>query len=625
MRLNLCERETWNSSRIRWTSGWDFDHHLAKSAAGGGFSTNAIRKVALIQRCLSARFEFNAPVSPLSMSHRFSRMNHLMVCASPLILILASCAMTGGSRQNGSFDSGNLARATQSNTLEESSVALAEALSRAEVSAHSDLREGQGRSAYNRDVQDVVRAWQTIQSGGLQRDHITTVNYNGVGWRVKASWPDHVKLDDLIPAVPNQETTNEPSVHRDGVGVTFVAHWRFTDERKKQNPFLSEGGYIMPVTVTVDFNSSGKGVRGVVLTVHDPRLQETAVIRGARHPLAADFGAVGEYMLAKVKEEQSGIGMSGIAAMRDSEKYLHRMGLISLEPPSKNRIPVVLVHGLMSRPLTWQKTFNGLMADPAIRQNYQIYLFRYPTGVPVLYSAAKFRAQLAVLQQELARVGNHDSAHHMVLIGHSMGGLVSKMQLVNTGDQLWMNVIGSHHSDLALTKEEEAGLRELLHFDSNPNVDRVIFICTPHRGSQTAEGFVGAIGRSLIRLPARVLGTAFHLVQGEAPHSPLFIKLVKEGVPSSIDNLSPSSRFVRESTLLPIRRGVHVHSIIGNKKGHELSDPKCSDGVVPYSSSHLDGVESELVVSSDHGAHARAEAISEIRRILRLHLKTVGR
>jgi hypothetical protein len=41
--------------------------------------------------------------------------------------------------------------------------------------------------------------------------------------------------------------------------------------------------------------------------------------------------------------------------------------------------------------------------------------------------------------------------------------------------------------------------------------------------------------------------------------------------------------------------------------------------VVAYSSAHIDGVESELVVRSPHSVQGKPEAIAEVRRILRLH------
>jgi hypothetical protein len=64
--------------------------------------------------------------------------------------------------------------------------------------------------------------------------------------------------------------------------------------------------------------------------------------------------------------------------------------------------------------------------------------------------------------------------------------------------------------------------------------------------------------------------------------------------------------------------GVAYHSIIGSLRPGGVDDS--TDGVVPYRSAHLDGVESEQVVRSDHGVQKDGEAILEVRRILREHI-----
>ena len=47
--------------------------------------------------------------------------------------------------------------------------------------------------------------------------------------------------------------------------------------------------------------------------------------------------------------------------------------------------------------------------------------------------------------------------------------------------------------------------------------------------------------------------------------------------------------------------------------------PAGGDGVVPYTSAHIEGALSELVITSDHSAQEKHEAIVEMRRILTLH------
>lgn len=486
-----------------------------------------------------------------------------------------------------------------------------------EQAAQSDLQSAQERQAYATAIEAVVAHWQaqseqpaTRSSFILQADQ-TPLN-------VVVSWPKSLRFDQLIPAVPHKDRQLTRQVLREGVGVSYVAVWKQTPERQKSHPFLSESGYMHPVTVTLELGVTRGGVQQARLRVHDIRVETTVTLNKRSHPLAADFSAVSEHILSAAEQQK---GMPGLAALRNSQKYLDKLGLISLEPPSPDRIPVIFVHGLMSRPLTWHNAFNELGADPEIRKKYQLFFFRYPSGVPVIYSSAKFRQQLSLLQQELHRVGNYSAESNMVLIGHSMGGLVSKLQVQSSGDRLWVDLFGAKPADLGLSKEEYDNFKQYLEFNPNPNVSRVIFVCTPHRGSKLAQGFVGAVGRRLISLPSNILGATFDLLQGQEIRNPILRQMLAKGMPTSLDNLSPESTFVQQSIQIPLKPDLHIHSIIGNKDGRQLTDPKCSDGVVPYVSAHLDGVESELIVKSGHGAHETEEGIAEMRRILLLHLR----
>ena len=91
---------------------------------------------------------------------------------------------------------------------------------------------------------------------------------------------------------------------------------------------------------------------------------------------------------------------------------------------------------------------------------------------------------------------------------------------------------------------------------------------------------------------------------------------------TGIDNLRPDDGMLKLLGKLEMSSGVPCHSIIGNRA--EQGIPGGSDGVVPYSSSHLDSAASELVVKSGHSVHRNPLAIQEVRRILLLHAESKG-
>jgi hypothetical protein len=201
-----------------------------------------------------------------------------------------------------------------------------------------------------------------------------------------------------------------------------------------------------------------------------------------------------------------------------------------------------------------------------------------------------------------------------------MGGLITKSQVQNSGDQLWIQFKDTTASRIPFTKKQLADLQHYLKFKPNPYITRVIFIATPHRGSGLADIWIVRQMRKLIQAPFAIVGAPFAALDHNKKQDSLD-RLYQSGIPTSMDDLSPKSSYVKNSIKLPLRKGLKIHSIVGNLKGLALTDPKCSDGVVPYTSAHLGQVESELVVPYGHSAHEHPLAIQEIHRIMLLHLK----
>jgi hypothetical protein len=199
----------------------------------------------------------------------------------------------------------------------------------------------------------------------------------------------------------------------------------------------------------------------------------------------------------------------------------------------------------------------------------------------------------------------------VVLIGHSMGGLLSRMQITNSGRTIWNEVFGPKAQELYVRVPNDSRFKRALVFQANPVIRRVIFIATPHRGSRLAVGGIGAIAIWLIRLPLDLL----HEIP-ETIADVLNLKDTRTIVPTSIHGLSPNSPLLHALDRLPMQ-AVH-HSIIGDRGRGDT--PNSSDGVVPYSSSHLASAQSEKIVPTGHEAMDHPHAVAEIRRILLMNL-----
>src|SRR5205823_4136676 len=271
-----------------------------------------------------------------------------------------------------------------------------------------------------------------------------------------------------------------------------------------------------------------------------------------------------------------------------------------------NRIPVVFVHGLISTPFDWVKTINGLQADPEIRKRYQFWVFAYPTGNPVLYSALRLREELAQVDKLYP---NHKD---YVLVGHSMGGLLSRIQVSKMSRTDWEQTLGRPAEQLFAGLEPASIVKKATIFNANPRIKRVVFVCTPHRGSEMASGGIGTFAIKLISLPTDLATT----MKSQIPEETLR-KLNNGRLPNSVSNLAPKSPYLAVLNNEPIQTS--YHSIIGNRgKSGPLAGS--SDGVVPYWSSHLDGAKSECIVPGPHGSCQLPQTIAELDRILRLHL-----
>jgi pimeloyl-ACP methyl ester carboxylesterase len=289
-------------------------------------------------------------------------------------------------------------------------------------------------------------------------------------------------------------------------------------------------------------------------------------------------------------------------------------GLFMLHPHRAGRIPVVLVHGTASSPARWAEMVNELENDPGFWANYEIWLFMYNTGNPIAYSGMLLRDALTKAVAELDPEGKDPGLKQMVVIGHSQGGLLTKMTVIDSGTHLWPFTVPPE--ELTVSEETRELLRQALLLKPLPFVKRVVFIATPHGGSYQALGFLGRLGSWFVNLPGRFVKMNVELLTLQTQG--LYMGTVG-GIPTSITNMTPGNPFIQNLASIPIADGVVAHSIIAVDSDGPFKDG--GDGVVKYESAHIDGVASEKVVRSSHSVQGNPETIQEVKRILIEHAK----
>jgi pimeloyl-ACP methyl ester carboxylesterase len=275
---------------------------------------------------------------------------------------------------------------------------------------------------------------------------------------------------------------------------------------------------------------------------------------------------------------------------------------------------VVFVHGTASSPARWAEMINEFIGDPRLRSYYEAWLFFYNTGNPIIYSALQLREKLQDAIATLDPEGEDPGLQRLVVIGHSQGGLLTKLQAVDGGERFWSNVSDLPIEEVGFDPETEKLLRAAFFFEAVPQVRRVVFIATPHGGSFRAGWRVGALTARLLSMPSDLMKLGGELFEADRAKQ---LRRSFGRVPNSIDNMIPGNPFLKTLRATPLAPGVTAHSIIAVQG---TGPPGGDDGVVRYESAHIEGVASEKVVRSSHSVQGHPEAVAEVRRILFEHL-----
>ncbi len=273
-----------------------------------------------------------------------------------------------------------------------------------------------------------------------------------------------------------------------------------------------------------------------------------------------------------------------------------------LQPYQPGRIPLVLIHGLASDAVTWDEMIVALNSDPEIAARYQIWVYQYPTGLSYLRTAADLRKELLTVRS-VVDPGFLDAAFDQtVLVGHSMGGLLAKLQVSYSDEQLWRAI-----SDVPLDEALNAGpvpdeTVSAFLFQPVPFVRKVVYIATPHQGSNWTQQPLGQLGRWLINIPDQMRDDYARLIRG----NPGLFRNPGPNPPTSLDHLIPGNRVIVASNHLRYADQIETHSIVGT--GYRSPDGYLGDGVVALLSARRSDVRTECLVKATHSGILRNTA-----------------
>ena len=425
-------------------------------------------------------------------------------------------------------------------------------------------------------------------------------------------------IHKLLPTTDYEVGGLATSRNQYGIGVPLIAV-RESDPKQAERPagekfYPTEmafplTAFLVPNSPLRDPAEDVNQVRRCTLQLVDPIVYQLAGQGASQIALETDLTTPLAYMWSRTDLER--FRWSGL--MRP-EQALERANLLLIRPYEPGKIPVVMVHGLISSPLAWIPMLDELQRDPTVRERFQFLLYMYPTGVPLPIAAANLRDALTQAKALYNPDGRDPAFDHMVLLGHSMGGLLSHCMAVDSGDKLWQLNSDQSFEDILGPADVLGQLKHLLFFEHLPFVKRVVFLATPHRGSDLGKGVIGRVSTNLISDPDYIHKLLSQLVKD----NPDAFNRRFRRFPTSIETLATESPILMAILDMKPAPDVVFHSIIGSLRP---DDPRqTTDGVVPYRSSHLKEVASEKIVRSDHGVQKDPLAIREVRRILHDHL-----
>ena len=398
---------------------------------------------------------------------------------------------------------------------------------------------------------------------------------------------------------------------RKGAGLPVIFHPDGNASSSDPLDIYHNLGHPMSATIVILPNDDlEKGFCRI--EVVNSRAYSTIKVSGKEIPLAGDFSAAYQEMLER--DLSSKLWIMGFL---DGDRESKFQGLYMAEPYHPDKIPVVFVHGLLSTPATWMETMNELDQIPGIKERYQFWFYMYPTSGSIVLNGTDLRENLQRTVHHLDPKNANPALKRMVLIGHSMGGLLARLQVVYSDDKLYSGLCRVPFNELQGKPSVLELARKTLFFEPNPNISHVVYIGTPHNGSPLSFTPTGRLGSLIAHTPSWQKNFRSELNE----HNPsAFLPAFKiQSQPNSIDMLGFENPFLKVFQGLRPSEHIQVHSIAGDL--NQLFESRKGDSVVPLSSALATKSDTVTIVQERHmELHHHPKTISEITRILQQNI-----
>ncbi|WKE64729.1 alpha/beta hydrolase [Gallaecimonas kandeliae] len=382
-----------------------------------------------------------------------------------------------------------------------------------------------------------------------------------------------------------------------------VSGYHYRPRNPKTEPFYPFEGLFEPLTFVTEIHSQSLVVKPLFL------YGLPAGYRLDGQPLRLDYAMPYQALLsvAYIGRYEN----PGLFNADDTKSF----GIYQLQPLDLHKDIVLMLHGLDSSPLIWRELSLAILRDPGLVARYQIWHLFYETGGPPLYNSDRVRR---LLEERLAPFHAQGLHPHITLVGHSLGGIIAKALATDSGEVLWnATFIKSYPQMRQQLGEKVEGARRIFHFQHVPEVDKVVFMDTPHRGAPLSRSLLARIAAFFVSLPKR-LSSAFSFVdQYQGLVKPQMRPYLQGRRPSSIEVLRADHPLIKALAEMHPAQGIRAWSVLGNQvPGCYSVAAHCSDdGVVKYQSAHQDYAP-ELIVEGHHDSYRNPQAIALVLNIL---------